>query len=481
MSPVRPDEAGAGSMALMRLRLVMAMLGKDLRQFKGKGALIALTVFLLLMGVFLFSMARSELDKRGVPPWTGDILGGETGVPQPFLEAEVEADVWVGPAPLEVTFTPHVRYAEGQVRYQWDLGDGGTSEQRGPVTHTFNEPGTYGCFLVVEDDLDEPVTTSRAWVLVMPPGDAPLQAVASVNRTEGEAPYSVALVAAAGGGVGPYTYHWDLGDGNTSSEATLAHVYGGDEAHHTINLTVTDSEGNVSGPHELQVEFGGEGEDFGLPFTLLDVVYGWAVLVTMLMVSVAFIAGYNHEMKKGTVRTLFCYPVGVLDVTVAKLLYAAVIGGVLSCIVFFLATAGIDKPSGEKTTIFLTGYLLSLATVAIGALAALGGTAVIRKMVLRPTTVAFLAVILSFVCTEALLGGIGWLLGWFTGMDPDLLVDRFSFAIAPSPYHLGGIALSASMGGPGTFPLSILVIPLLLIVAGAWLTSRVYPDVFEKE
>ena len=70
------------------------------------------------------------------------------------------------------------------------------------------------------------------------------------------------------------------------------------------------------------------------------------------------------QMKKGTVRTLLCYPIGVLGVTVGKLLYAALAGLIFAGIAFFLPTLGIGKPAGEVLLVFLSAYVLSLATVA---------------------------------------------------------------------------------------------------------------------
>ncbi len=46
------------------------------------------------------------------------------------------------------------------------------------------------------------------------------------------------------GGFVPYSFHWDFGDGNTSTEATPAHSYGATGSY-TVILTVTDDRGNT--------------------------------------------------------------------------------------------------------------------------------------------------------------------------------------------------------------------------------------------
>jgi hypothetical protein len=47
------------------------------------------------------------------------------------------------------------------------------------------------------------------------------------------------------GGIPPYTYHWNLGDGNTSTEINPTHTYtnGGN---YTATFTIIDQEGNSS-------------------------------------------------------------------------------------------------------------------------------------------------------------------------------------------------------------------------------------------
>lgn len=46
-----------------------------------------------------------------------------------------------------------------------------------------------------------------------------------------------------GGGVSPYSYEWDFGDGNTSTEVVPTHAYKS-EGSYTVTLTMTDDRGN---------------------------------------------------------------------------------------------------------------------------------------------------------------------------------------------------------------------------------------------
>lgn len=223
-------------------------------------------------------------------------------------------------------------------------------------------------------------------------------------------------------------------------------------------------------------------EESSMPFTLLEMTFGYAVLVTMIFISVAFATGYNHEMKKGTVRTLLCYPIGVLGVTVAKLLYAALAGLIFAGIAFFLPTLGIGKPVGEVLLVFLTAYILSLATVTMGVFIANILILTTRRMYIRPTSLPFLLVVFSLLFTRNVLKGLTWFLH-LLGMN--INPDSFAKSMEPltnlSPYHQGGAFLSVYLGGSGSpMPLIFLVYATLLVLA-ILLSTRLYPSIYEKE
>jgi len=55
-----------------------------------------------------------------------------------------------GTVPFETNFTSIVLHTVGDVRYQWDFGDGETSNEINP-THIYEENGTYTCTLTVTD------------------------------------------------------------------------------------------------------------------------------------------------------------------------------------------------------------------------------------------------------------------------------------------------------------------------------------------
>jgi chitodextrinase len=474
---------GSGRILGERLKAILAITRKDLGQLPRHGMvlLVVLSVVLVLAGVFLFSLAKDEFDKRGVPEWTGSVLvsdgdGGE------FLRVEVTVDTKAGAAPLTVTFQPSVMNSEGSVSYEWEFGDEEGSSGERP-THTYSMSGTFTCYLRVRDDRDEVVSSAPVNIMVTDPGSEALQVVISSNVSEGRHPLQVAFSSAVVGGTPPYNYSWDFGNSNTSVEAQPSDVFG-EEGRYTVRLHVEDSEGNYTDSGELGIDVSGDegGDEMEVPFNLLDIVYGYAVLVTLVIVPLAFSSAYKHEMRTGTVRTLTCYPVGVLEVTLAKLLYAAIVGFVFSFVVFTIPTGGnVPKPGGEKAAIFLMAFIVTLLTVAIGALLANSMAKLRGRMVLRPTAMPYLLVWLSFLFTGKIMSGLGWVLGRLSGGDAIALGDSLAALIALSPYHVGGATAAASLGGPDPAPVLAFVVPPLLVAVGWWMSKGVYPDVYEKE
>ncbi len=461
-----------------RVGLVLAILRRDLGQMHrhGLGAMVFVTVLLLVVGLIGFKMAGDEFKKRGEPTWTGGIiLEGEEG----DLRIETTADVMMGVAPLTVRFGSNVSGAEGPYTYTWDFGDKSSSSETAPV-HTFQDPGSSNVYLSVESQGGAKGTSVAIPVVARATPDTWLQVVIHVNRTEGPSPLVVAFASGVSGGVPPYTYAWTFDDGNTSSSPSPAHSFPRRDGPYNVSLTVRDSTVNESRSNWINIEpWKNEGEG-SVPFTLLDVVFGYAVLVTAVLLPMAFSSAYLHEIKRGTVRTLVCYPVGVFEVTLSKAVFSAVVGGALSFIAFALPTSGLEKPFGERFGIFLAAYLLTLVTLVVGALLATSLAFLTKRMHIRPTSLPRLLVLLSILMTGLIFSGIAYLASRDMGAAA-ATVDRWGPIIALSPYHQGGALLSAVLGGPGSPDAVVFAVPFVLLLVGTWLTKRVLPDVYERE
>jgi hypothetical protein len=210
--------------------------------------------------------------------------------------------------------------------------------------------------------------------------------------------------------------------------------------------------------------------------TLLHLVYAYSMVITMILVPVAFSIAYDQEIKKGTVQTLTCYPVGVFEITIAKLTYAAIMGFIFGVPVFLLPILGLGKPIGDLFAIFLVPYFMSLLIVAVGAFVANSITFATKKMYILPTVLANLLVVFSFFTTSTVLSLLSYLLSY---------VSPFFQAVGKltplSLYHQGRLLLSSVLGGPEFPNWVIFLAPIALLVLGIWLSFKLWPDIYERE
>jgi PKD repeat protein len=125
--------------------------------------------------------------------------------------------------------------------YAWDFGDNSTSTLKNP-THAYAATGTYTVKLTVTEasGLSSTVSTTASVTTASLPV---ANAGPAKSTNEGSA---VTFSGSETGGVGPFTYSWNFGDGTTGTGSlTPTHTY----ANHgtfTATLTVTDSLGQKS-------------------------------------------------------------------------------------------------------------------------------------------------------------------------------------------------------------------------------------------
>ncbi|MDE1820810.1 MAG: PKD domain-containing protein [Euryarchaeota archaeon] len=85
-----------------------------------------------------------------------------------------------------------------------------------------------------------------ALVAVVP---ATLSASVSATPTSGAAPLNVSFTGSASGGAPPYTWSWNFGDSNASSQNPTYHVYTWGSSTFMVSLLVTDSAGSMVSAH----------------------------------------------------------------------------------------------------------------------------------------------------------------------------------------------------------------------------------------
>ncbi|OLC00951.1 MAG: hypothetical protein AUI15_06475 [Actinobacteria bacterium 13_2_20CM_2_66_6] len=167
---------------------------------------------------------------------TATALAGTVTVNGP-LAATAAGTPLTGDAPMMVKLTGSAAGGVPPYSYAWDLGDGTTKAQANP-THVYSSRGTYTATLTLTDSKG---TTSHASFQVTVYD--PLRVTSSVTPTSGGAPLSVTFTGSASGGLPPYQFTWQFGDGSSGSGATATHAYAGGSFNAT--LTVRDAAGGV--------------------------------------------------------------------------------------------------------------------------------------------------------------------------------------------------------------------------------------------
>ena len=134
--------------------------------------------------------------------------------------------------PLNVNFTS----STAAVNYQWNFGDGNTANIQNP-SHLYTAPGNYDVTLITTNAngcTDTLIKT--AYVKIQLPvatiSNLPQEGCAPLAWTFGSTVNSIEPVT---------SYHWDFGDGNTSTAATPTHVFAAGS--YDIQLIITTASG----------------------------------------------------------------------------------------------------------------------------------------------------------------------------------------------------------------------------------------------
>lgn len=129
---------------------------------------------------------------------------------------EFAASPLTGTAPLTVTFRDTSEHLP--TNWHWTFGDGATGTGQ-TVMHTYTEPGSYSVTLAIENPAGRFTKTFSNHITVT----TPPAALFSVDRTSGELPLTVQFTDESTGGI--TSWHWDFGDGSTSTDQNPSHTY----------------------------------------------------------------------------------------------------------------------------------------------------------------------------------------------------------------------------------------------------------------
>src|SRR3989442_2506701 len=133
-----------------------------------------------------------------------------------------------------------------QVRWDWE-SDGVWDtpwSNDAMAQHQFAVPGTYNVTMEAKDTggLTGNQTATVIVTPTPPPPPPPVIVEITATPTQGTMPLTVSFTSAVTGGVSPYSYDWEFGDGSKSNAANTVHIYitGGN---FTVWLNVNDASG----------------------------------------------------------------------------------------------------------------------------------------------------------------------------------------------------------------------------------------------
>ncbi|MFL6496957.1 MAG: PKD domain-containing protein [Nitrososphaera sp.] len=172
--------------------------------------------------------------------------------PPPLRSVDIISNATAGIAPATFEFEANVTGGIEPYTYRWNFGDGSieTDDQDEQMMHTFDLAGRYNVSLIVMDATGRTVSDKISITVETtpsPPLPPPLRSVDIIsNATTGIAPATFEFEANVTGGIEPYTYRWNFGDGSAGSNTqTVLHTF--DQAgRYIVPLIVTDSQNHVA-------------------------------------------------------------------------------------------------------------------------------------------------------------------------------------------------------------------------------------------
>lgn len=169
-----------------------------------------------------------------------------------------------------INFTDKSQDTDGTIVYwQWDFGDGNTSNEKNP-THHYLENGTYTIILSIIDD-DEAIQKTTKQILIRNVAPVALFNYLPNNPTNNDTITFNDFSQDYDGTI--ISWNWDFGDGQKSDKKSFEHKYQ-NEGTYTVTLTVVDNDGEYQTIKKNVVVFSSISKNgYGIESFFIYIVY----------------------------------------------------------------------------------------------------------------------------------------------------------------------------------------------------------------
>ncbi len=147
----------------------------------------------------------------------------------------------VAGTPAEFSVSSNSDIAAQPLELRWEFGDGATA-MGNSGTHTYTEAGTYEVMFFATNEVG--TATGGCTVTVTAPAEILALTASKESVSICDEDPSVTFTANTGGSE-PFSYMWNFGDGQTSTEASPSHTYA-QAGSYTVTLTLTNDAGSDS-------------------------------------------------------------------------------------------------------------------------------------------------------------------------------------------------------------------------------------------
>lgn len=156
------------------------------------------------------------------------------------LTASAQASPTSAQTNQTITFSCTASGGTSPYSFAWEFGDGSTGSGS-TATHAYVSPGVFSASCTAADAASK--TATAAVTVTISSAQTGVSASIQASRSTADVKETVSFTCTAIGGVSPYTFSWDLGDGTTATGATVSHAYDSPGSM-TVRCTVTDSNGS---------------------------------------------------------------------------------------------------------------------------------------------------------------------------------------------------------------------------------------------